>query len=223
VKALDHIQATADAEGGIFFVSGDGTLTFHDRLHRATNPTIKATFGDSGGLGEVAYQAVDPRFDRDNIRNDVTITLPGGVVVSATDTASVTRYGRRQYDTSPDLTSTVEAQSQATYLLYRYKDPHLRIESLTLRPYDLLGWGSALNLEVSDRIRIRFHPPGGGGTLLSQDCFVEQVRVDGRPGAGGKPLCDFTYQLSPADLDVFWILGDSVYGILGTTTIPGPW
>jgi hypothetical protein len=217
-KALQHAQDTAETEGGYFFFSASGTPSFHDAAHRtltATSRVAQATFGD--GAGELGYESLTPSYDRDNIRNDITVTTPSGLTGVSADATSISQYGDREYQPSAaNQVSQNEAQGAADYYLYRYSNPQLRFEKITIRPMaDSALWPAVLARDFGDRITVKRRPPEHptvGGPVITQDCYIEGIEVQAAP-----PL-DFlwTFVLSPA-LDLFWILGDSTYGVLETT------
>jgi hypothetical protein len=54
----------------------------------------------------------------------------------------------------------------------------------------------------------------GGAPVFAQDCHIEGIDHDVTPGASWST----TWHLVPADPIGFWILGDSTFGVLGSTT-----
>lgn len=219
--ALQHVQETVAVEGSYAFMSGAGKVVFHDRHYRAKRPTSLATFGD--GTGELVYEALTPSYDRDEIRNDIRVEMPNSQAGTASDATSKSRYGTRRERQSLPLTSVYEAQARADYLLYRYKDPGLRFESIRIAPLTTADlWEQVLTREIGDRITVKRRPPehpAGGAVVISQECFIEQVQLSLQTVPTSALVCD--WQLSPADKDKFWILEDSVYGVLGTTARVG--
>jgi hypothetical protein len=58
------------------------------------------------------------------------------------------------------------------------------------------------------------------GTEISQHCSIESVQYAAKPGADRVGDATVTWSLStpaPSSVD-WWILGDSTYGVLGSTT-----
>ena len=170
----DFIQNIADTEGGEWYVSGDGYVTFKDRHSRLKKLTPKYTFGD--GTGETAYQGGDLviNYDPTYIFNDISVTRVGGTTVPAQDQTSVANYFLRSYSRSIYNIADTEAVDAAYFLLSRYKDPHSRPETLTLTPArNPSVWGVALGVEIGDLVRVNKRPINGA--TISIDCFVERV------------------------------------------------
>jgi hypothetical protein len=95
-------------------------------------------------------------------------------VVSAQDQTSVANYFPRSYERTLYNTADTEAVDAAYFLLSRYKDPHLRPETIKLTPVrNPAIWSTALGLEIGDLVRVNKRPIGG--TAIAVDCFVERV------------------------------------------------
>lgn len=214
-KALPHLQEVADSELGVFFYDGQGGPVFHDRHHRLQKArlTPRYVFGDAGD--ELPYEEYAPDFDRQRVWNDVRVSrAEADSPQQATDAASRTRYGHRVLSRSTLLTTDGECADQAAGLRNRYREPRLRLPRIRIMPliHPVL-WEAVLTLELGDRIATRKRPPGGGG-VLSHEWHVEHIthRI------GGRLRWETVLELSPADAETPWILGDPVYGVLGQTT-----
>jgi hypothetical protein len=211
---LEALLLITESEGGAFFMGADGTAMFFDRNDRVTAPknAPQATLGDGGGT-EVEYDSVEFSYDDERVFNDIRIDNTGGGVAVVTDPASAAEYGWRTLELTIEVTDDDSAIDRAYWSLSRYKRPTMRCERITLgRVNPDASWTALLAREVGDRLRVIRRPASGGATL-TQDCFLEAV--DESIDADGYVL---SFQLSPAtDWDV-WLLGDSVFGVLGSTT-----
>lgn len=229
-KALAHLLDVAESELGIVFVDGQGRVAFHDRHHRIGTVaayTPDGTFGLSGG-SELDYATVVPAFTLAPVVNEWSITPDGGTVIVKSDSASITAYGKRASSRSPKVVSVNDCTAQAEYLLAQTKEPALRFERLELRPARLQAgtlqdnlFAQALGREIGDRIQVKVRPPGAGYTI-TQDCYIETIEH-----AIGPHDWATSFGLSAVDPTVasgngYWILGDSTYGVLGTTTRLAP-
>jgi hypothetical protein len=89
--ALTALRLTAQSEGGEIFIAKDGDVKFNNRRTLVLNQTSKGTFGIGGG--EIPYNDVALNFDNVLLRNDCRITRVGGAEQTATDAASIIKYG----------------------------------------------------------------------------------------------------------------------------------
>ncbi|MDO8704085.1 MAG: LamG-like jellyroll fold domain-containing protein [Sulfuricaulis sp.] len=213
-QALDHLYTVNDSENGAIFVNGEGKYVFQERWSRLlAYSSALVTFGDGGGA-ELPYVDLVLSYDVSEIRNDIRITRVGGAEQTATNAASQASYFPRSHvKTGLLMTTDLEVADAANYLLARYKDPATRVRSITVIPADNeTVWYWILKLEIGDKITVARRPPGGG-SAISKDVFIEHVAHQ-RVGK----LWTTTYQLSPADIQSYWILGDVAYGLLGQTT-----
>ena len=213
VTALQHAEDVADFELGLFFIDGQGRAVFHDRHHRRQVSYLasQGTFDDQGAL---TYTDLVPEYTIERVWNDIRLTA-GGFAQQAEDATSQTKYLRRTLTRAVGLLTDTEAADQATYLLSLYKDPQYRLTQMTLKPTSDAHWVQMLGRELSDHVTVKRHPPPVGSTVISQECFVEAIEHRAAPG-----VWETTWLLStPAYTAIdWWILGDSTYGVLGTTT-----
>jgi hypothetical protein len=215
-KALSELQDAAEAELGIFFVNADGKATFHDRLRRF-NPVPVAVFSDSTlGPGVFPYKegGLVTSYDKTRIANDIRISPSAGDTQIVVDSASQTKYLPRTLSKSLSLVSETQANDLAVGILSRTKDPHLRIERLSLDPVSHEPsspglFNSVLAREVSDCITVRLNPPGGGAQL-SKNVHLEKASFSLVKPA----FIEVDWQLSPADTNTYWTLDDPVLGLL---------
>jgi len=203
------MQEVVNSEDGLLFLRGDGKLVFQNRTHRASQVTPDLTItADAMGPGD--------RFtgDMQRIINAATVTRSGGAGAYAENAASVAAH--EQYPTSMDLKVATddEARDRANWEASAYPEPLARLGGLTL---DLLSQTVAIQqgaqaLELSDRIQITGLPsqsPTGSTADLIVEGWTETVSAT-----------DWAMQFnaSPWTPNAVWILGDSTYGVLGTTT-----
>jgi hypothetical protein len=214
---LGHIEDVADAELGIFFIDGQGRAVFHDRHHRrgASYLSTQATFDDTGG--QVTYTDLVPEYTVERVWNDVRVSALGGETQQAEDATSQATYLRRTMTRSVPLARDTEAADQAAYLLAQYKNPQYRLTQMAVKPVTDAQWAQVLGREFSDHLTVKRHPPPVGSAVISQECFVEAIEHRASP-----KQWETRWLLStPAFTAVnWWLLADSTYGVLGTTTKP---
>jgi hypothetical protein len=230
-NVLQRLLDIATAEGtGLFFVRGDGFAIFQDRQWRFTNAsavTSQATFGDSGV--ELPYQTLNPAYDDTQLYNDIHVTASGGTEQVSSDATSQTAYFKRTLTKTGLLigdasgiggnTIDVEAAALASYLLYIYKDPVLRFDSMTLLGnYSDNLWIQMLARDLSHHILVKRRPPPSGSTVISQDCYIESIEHRITDITATYLHWETTWQLSPVNTAGYWILEDATYGLLDSTT-----
>ena len=190
------------AEQGRFHQDLDGTLIFRSRLWgmTATAATVsQATFGD--GAGEVEYVdiSVDPG-GREDVINDVTVTLPNGASGHYVDTESVAQFGRRTGSYSAPLASPADATGLARHIVGLRAWPQVRITNLVINPVASdAAWTQVLTRKVGDRITVKRRTtdtlrPSVATQPISADVCIE--RIDHRITRSGEWRT--TYLTTPA-------------------------
>lgn len=212
-SALDHMQAVAQTEQGQFYITANGRVRFTAR--RSTiGAASAATFTENGG-GGIPYADIELTYDESLIRNAVTAQRVGGGQVTVTDSDSVEAYFARTYEASGLLyNDDNQTRDFASWIVNRFAQPALRVEGMTLIPARNPGaiFPVLLNLELGDLVTVE-RTPQGVGVAISQDLMVEGIDETITPTSWVAKL-----RLSEADTSSYWILGDSTYGVLGSTT-----
>ncbi len=212
INGLDHLFAVQDSEAGIVYIAGDGHPQFEDRHHRVkgTHITSQATFGD--GAGDMPYHGINISYDDQLIYNDIRMTRVGGIEQTSSDATSQTTYGARSLAKSQLLmTSDNDALAYAQYLKTRYKDPFLRVKSITIKPEadEANLYPKVLGYDISTRIHLHLSQ-----AMINEDYFIEGVS---QHYAQGEPWVT-TWELSKAASYQYWQLGVAGFGELGTKT-----
>jgi len=159
------------------------------------------------------YIDVKLSYDDDFIYNDVRIQRVDGTQQAAVDSTSGTAYGQRSLSRTVLLMTTdSEALSQAQYLLARYKDPALRVKSIMVYPdADPANlYPKVLGYDIGTRITIQLTQAG-----IDTDYHVEGIE---HKWEARQNLWKTRWQLSNADNQTYWILDDTTYSKLDTTT-----
>lgn len=209
VNALDHLFAVQDSEAGIIYIAGDGDVQFEDRHHRVLGAHLasQAIFG----TGNHHYHSADVGLDDSFLYNYITIERLGGAVQAALDLASMATYGQRNLAKTQLLfTTDAESLAYAEYLRGRYSDPYLTVKSLIVEPEadEPNLYPFCLGFDISTRITVRIDQAS-----IFHDFFIEGVKHH----YGGGPWRT-TWQLSEADLFLYWKLGIPLFGELGMAT-----
>lgn len=220
-KALTYMQLVELTEDGALYMSGDGKVRYWSRSNITKNTTVAATLGNSSALTggtEIPFQPVpDLQFDDLDLWNEILVTRAGGFAQKAEDSTSQSAYVRRTQPLDGLLTTTdVESLYRAQYNLDRYSTPYSRIRGVVLRPLaQTSSTPTILGLDVLSRITVNRHNSPGGGTDFTQTAIIEKITEDVDAETGDWLL---TFGVSPTDARTYWLLGDSVYGVLDTTT-----
>lgn len=189
VIALSHINEILVGDRGVFFVAGDGTLTYHTRNHRfftTRSNTVQATFGQTTNL---PYLSLEYVYDDQFVYNDVGVTATGAGEAQqvVTDATSDAAYGTRTLTISSAWLYTGQALALAQWLVAGYKDPRTRVPSITIdadaNPASL--YPALLTFEIADRITVIKNLPG---TLaISKQLWIESIE-ESYAAAGGTGL-----------------------------------
>lgn len=214
---LDVINRIVESEGGVFYAGYGGSLRFRSRsnyMKDATSTGILVTDAPSA-VSDVEYTEITFSYDEQHIWNTVEVQARGGVAKSVSDSASEAKYLKR-FKRIGDLllTSDNESDDRARTLLARYKDPDMRVESVsfTVRQRNTDAAQNAANLLVQlfgEGLDVVRNPPGGGVAIS------EVMRLEGLSIVLTPDDLRATAQLSPAVLESYWILGDADLSLLG--------
>jgi hypothetical protein len=213
VKALEALQTVTDTEGGVLFCDPDGKVKQTSRSSRY-NGAASATFGEAGTykyLGDLVVQ-LDPK----DVYNDVTVTREAGSTIHAVDSASQLRYFPRSLSAATIAVNDSQSVYLAEHLLARYKEPHVRVPTLSLDPLTQPAlWPIVLGLDIGSRITVSRKP--GNAPSISRDYFIERVRHQVTATSWRT-----TWQLSPAETSDYMVLDDATFGHLaGSAQIGG--
>jgi hypothetical protein len=174
----------AEAVDAVLFVAGDGTVTFLDGGHRAVSPwdTVQIICGDGGGT-ELDYMDIQLDFSDAFVTNRWDVTREGGTTQTASDATSISRYlTRPQSLAGLKLRDDADALDVAGDMLAKYKEPLVRVLSITPKTMNVDVVDAVFQLEIGDRIQVRLTPPGGG-TRFDQVLFVQSIGIDAVPEA----------------------------------------
>ena len=205
--ALSHLDKVLLSELGALFVDSRNAMTFQERYRRLRDPydASQATYGD--GFGTRSYVGIELEQTDQNVYNDVRIKPKDGTEQTAVDEKSQTAYGRRTLTRSNLLmTRSTEAQDQASILLSRFKDPALRLRSISVRPQrdPTTLFPDVLGFDLSTRIKVQL-----GASALDADHHIEGVEHDVQVNPR---LWETRWWLSRAGTHDYWTLGVSALG-----------
>lgn len=209
--AWQAIQDVAKAEGGLAYIDGTGSLVFHNRLRNPGKTAPDLTLPAS-------YVTADtqPTDDDQSIINYFAATAQGtGIEQVVRSTTSETSHGRYPQSDTYLVATDQEALDRANWVVGNFAEPTTRYGTLTVNLYGMPAATQQLVvslLEPDCWLRIITMPSQTtGGTTV--DVVVEGIEETQRAG-------EWTIRCNVVSRALFnaWILGDPVYGVLGSTT-----
>lgn len=215
-SVLSALQKVEETEQGALFVNKDGDVRF---IGRDTLLSIVSndTFGD--GTGELEYADLIYVYDDQILYNEAVVTRDGGVTQVVGDTTSQARYLRRTKVFEGMLYETdADARALAEWWTAHYKDPLLRATNMRLEPTagnSLTHFPSVLGRELMDRVAVRRRPQNLGAAI-DQEALIEGITHDVTPDQWIT-----TWNLSPAESQVYWLAEIAGRGEAGVTTRAG--
>lgn len=216
--ALQGLKEMETAEQGRLFMSKNGQVKFVDRnaLGAGNYVTVQAQFDDLGRNDVnhgIPYTDITFTYDDRYIFNDITVRQPSGNFAETEDSTSQQRYYKR--------TSTIDnVQVDNGYLLTniaasrltQYKDPEIRIDSLTVNGRaEPAKQGSILDLEIGDRVTVIRTP--AVGTEIEKTLIIEGVKHSFTTDSW-----IVTFNTSPTNNAPF-VLDSSLLGVLDTNVL----
>jgi len=155
-KYLDALRKLALTEGGDFFASREGKLTFREA---DTLGAIAGVWGDTPA--ELPYHALTAKPADENIINEVTIEQSNGAKVTASDPVSIAEHGleTRTFQIYP----VADVQFRALTMLQRYSQERERIVGFQPVGRREVGlWRTIFPREFGDQVPFQLHPVYGG-------------------------------------------------------------
>lgn len=226
-NSLHHIQDVAESEGGAFYCSAAGVLTFEDRyegLSRLDSAAV-TTFSDTPAGAEVPYlygEMVLTPPGRD-YRNVVTITGDSGTPQQADDITS--GYPPDSLSRTLPMASDGQAGALAALLLEVYKQTGVIWPegiSVSVWPDSQNTLDEVSALDLRELCTVEFTP--AGKTQQTYKVFVESIS---HTIGGGHWTCQLGFSSADRWEDAwgtksdYLIISDATYGLIGTGRI-GP-
>lgn len=205
------VSANAAASATTLSVNAiDDDIGVGHTLDFGNGKCAKLTSTAQGGATSLSVKSLDYAIDQ----GDDADFSPNTYI--AADNASQRKYGKR-VKRIPQLLlwDYQQAFAIAEQIVFAYKDPVQRIDSIVLNPAaEEMGElaEQCLARDLGDRITVKFLPKSGGSTT-TQDSLIEGMEHRATRGSW-----QTTLNLSAAETRTFWILENSTYGVLDSTT-----
>lgn len=177
LDALTALQNVVDTENGRHFVDGSGIVRFQGRGYMFQNPTPVWVFGENTAGGEIPYIDIGIDFDTTRISNNVTITQTStNLLFNSFDATSELAYGTRTLTRNSQSSDPEEVRSMAIGLLARYKDPHLRIQTIKIDAgANPSLFPTVLAFELGQTAQINRRDEFGVRPTISLYGYIEQI------------------------------------------------
>jgi hypothetical protein len=208
--ATDAIIITADTDYKMSSIPGDGGNDLNGNL------TVTPTAGANSILVQLSNSAAVKGFvNLLQVRGYPVKTFERIESVSS-DSTSITTYGEKTITYSmPYQSSSAVGKAFADELVRRHKDPGAHIDSVSFianRSTTLTGY--ALTFGIGTRITITETVTG-----INADFFINGYEYELLEGN----ILQVTWNLEKNyNTTVYWLLGDSTYGVLDSTTTLAP-
>jgi hypothetical protein len=214
------LQTIVNTERGFLYQDPTGVIQFRNRHYvyeNSSSNTSQATFGYASGQLHFFASGFTPTEDDVDLWNNVPVQRTGGTIKTATDSSSITSYGRRTLTGYTNLlfVDDNDAADLANGLLYQYKQPHTRVRAITMDNTISAGANlpQMLGRSLLDRITINWRPIDGSGVDFSQQSLIEGIQHSITPATWST-----TFNVTPIGTESgFFIIGTSQLGtgILG--------
>jgi hypothetical protein len=211
VPTLNYLQQVELAEAGALFINKDGAVEFDARTGSQGVPSVRFT-DDGTGL---PFTDINIDYGTEEMKNRISVYREGSnTQVTAENLNSINRFGPFDYEITDSLLATdAAAEDFALYVLGKYGEPALRIDSISvvLNELDNAQLGNMLALELSDAVQIKFTPERVGNP-------IEQVVVIDSIEHSVSPV-DHVITLNFSESAIGFILDDAEYGVLNTSEL----
>lgn len=211
-NALTYLQEIATAEQGLFFIDRSGYVTFVDRVEPAFASAVLTLADDGTGID---YQNIDVVYGSEFLYNRVSCTRVGGTEQVVDDAASQAEFGIITLSLDNLLVATdAAALAIANLLLERYAWPEYRFDRPQVIMNNKTGVqrGQVNQVEIGETVDVVRTFRTGTPAAVTQPYVIEGVRHSITPSSHL-----VTFSMSATSVIYPFIIGDAVYGVIGTT------
>jgi hypothetical protein len=207
--ALAQMQAVADTESGRLYAERDYPgLAFQSRDVRYNPSPASAVF-------TVDYADVEPGIeladDDQKLCNAVTASRPGGATQRAIASSSVLAFGLYEQQLDVLKMTDSEVMDAAYWLVSRYANPQVELREVPIEAYSMPFYEDILDADISSTFSVYNLPAQAPATSMT-------VQVEGYTETIRERSHLIQFHTSRALTDSVWILGDSTYSVLDSTT-----
>ena len=205
-NVLSYLQKVEGSEQGLLFIGKSGDVVFRDRLDATPYSATVVDFTDDGTGIPFTLTAVN--YGSELLYNQAIVTSSVGTATAANNRSQIA-YGVTSYSLDTLVSTQVQLDNLADFIVQKYGDPEYRFESISVN-LDTVGStykATCLALDIGDIISMTFTPNNLGDPIIQ---FGQIIRI-------GHSMDGLSHNmsLSVASLDwSFLVLDDAVFGKL---------
>ena len=207
--ALEMMRQVEATEGGKLATDrGSASLMFQARSVRY-NPTSALSIA----YADLETGDVEATTDTQKLVNTVTGSRPNGATQRVASNSSREAFGPRRQELNLLKLTDLEVLDAAYWLVSRYADPQPEIRQLPVQAYSLpdATFQALLAADISTVFTIT-------GLPSTAPAPTATVTVEGYVETIGQSSHLLNFHTSRTNTDTVWILDDSTYSVLGSTT-----
>ncbi|MER5892274.1 LamG-like jellyroll fold domain-containing protein [Streptomyces sp. NPDC001876] len=207
VARLREIEATESAR--LYAERDYYGLAYQSRDVRYNPDPLDEVFTiDYADLDTLDVQLAD---DDQKLVNEVEASRPGGATQTVTAPSSILAFGSYPQQLNILKTSDLSVMDAAYWLVSRYANPDPELREVPVEAYTMPDYVDILDADISSYFTVYNLPSQAPATSL-------RVTVEGYTETIKENSHVIQFRTSASNRDSVWILGDSVYGVLDTTT-----
>jgi len=206
VARLREIEAT---ESGRFYAERDYYgIAYQSRDLRYNPDPSTEVFTISYADVEPGTQLAD---DDQKLCNQVEASRPGGATQLVNAPSSVLAFGPYEQQLTLLKTSDNSVSDAAYWRVSRYANPSPELREVPVEAYTMPQYLDILDADISSYFTVYDLPPQAAASALrvTVEGYTETIRENSHV---------IQFRTSASSTDSVWILGDPVYGVLGSTT-----
>ncbi|MET4925460.1 carbohydrate binding domain-containing protein [Streptomyces sp. PSRA5] len=209
--ALAMMRAVEKSEAGRLYAERDWIgMAYQSRDVRYNPSPAEEVFTIS--YADLETDDVELTDDDQKLTNTVVAQRPGGARQRIISQPSIDRYG--PYDPGEMTllkTSDAAVAAAANWIVSRYADPPPELREIPVEAYTMPNYADILDGEISEYFTVTDLP-------AESDSSEQRVTIEGYTETIKQSSHLIKFHTSRSANDSVWILGDSVYSVLGSTT-----
>jgi hypothetical protein len=149
--------------------------------------------------------------DDQKMVNIVEASRPGGATQRVTAPASIEAYGEKPRQLSILKTSDLSVLDAANWLVSRYADPPVELREVPIQAHTMSNYLDILDADISSYFSVTALPSQAPASSMrvTAEGYTETIKHNSHR---------IQFHTSASVTDSVWVLDDSTYSVLGTTT-----
>ncbi|MEU5192753.1 LamG-like jellyroll fold domain-containing protein [Streptomyces scabiei] len=209
-NALARLREVEETESGKVFAERDYYgLAFQSRDIRYNPSPASEVF--TIAYADLETDEVEASDDDQKMVNVVEASRPGGATQRVTSPASVVAYGEKPQQLTLLKTSDLSVLDAAAWMVSRYADPPPELREVPIEAYTMSSFLDILDADIGSYFSV---------TSLPSQAPASSMRntVEGYTETLKDRSHLIQFHTSKSATDSVWVLDDSVYSVLGSTT-----